>query len=115
MSGVDGNPLDAVRFLQGGPIGDVPPPPTVTPPADTPHDHQGAAADRPLILGSASIAGMAAMLRIEAAATEALGEEMWDLVNGITGALADLGTLDRVTRERLFAVLFDRIRRAGIQ
>jgi hypothetical protein len=48
-------------------------------------------------------------------ATEALGDEMWDLVNGITGALQDLGTLDRVTRERLFAVLFDRIRIAGIQ
>ena len=32
-----------------------------------------------------------------------------------TDALAALGTLDRVTRERLFAVLFDRIRSAGVQ
>ena len=45
----------------------------------------------------------------------ALQDEMWALVGGITDALQDLGTLDRVTRERLFAVLFDRIRRAGIQ
>ncbi len=47
--------------------------------------------------------------------TEVLGDQMWGLVNGITDALADLGTLDRVTRERLFSVLFDRMRRAGIQ
>ena len=47
--------------------------------------------------------------------TEVLSDQMWGLVNGITDALADLGTLDRVTRERLFAVLFDRMRRAGIQ
>ena len=47
--------------------------------------------------------------------TEMLGEEMWGLVGGITDALAALGTLDRVTRERLFAVLFDRIRSASIQ
>ena len=47
--------------------------------------------------------------------TEMLGEEMWGLVGSITDALAALGTLDRVTRERLFAVLFDRIRSAGIQ
>ena len=48
-------------------------------------------------------------------ATEELGDEMWALVGGITDALAELGTLDRVTRERLFAVLFDRIRSAGIK
>jgi len=47
--------------------------------------------------------------------TPAIEDAMWGLVNGITGALQDLGTLDRVTTERLFAVLFDRIRRAGIQ
>ena len=47
--------------------------------------------------------------------TEMLGDEMWGLVGGITDALAALGTLDRVTRERLFAVLFDRIRSAGVQ
>ena len=48
-------------------------------------------------------------------ATEALGDEMWTLVDGITGALVQMGTLDVVTTERLFAVLFDRIRRAGIE
>ena len=48
-------------------------------------------------------------------ATEALGDEMWGLVDGITGALMQMGTLDIVTTERLFAVLFDRIRRAGIE
>lgn len=47
--------------------------------------------------------------------TEMLGDQMWDRIEGITDALSELGTLDRVTRERLFAVLFDRIRRAGIQ
>ena len=47
--------------------------------------------------------------------TEALGDEMWGLVNGITDALAELGTFERVTRERLFALLFDRIRSAGVQ
>ena len=44
-----------------------------------------------------------------------LGNEMWEMVDRITGALDALGTLDRVTTERLTAVLFDRIRRAGFQ
>lgn len=44
-----------------------------------------------------------------------LGNEMWGMVDRITGALDALGTLDRVTTERLTAVLFDRIRRAGLQ
>ncbi|MDP2958164.1 MAG: hypothetical protein Q8N53_17180 [Longimicrobiales bacterium] len=48
-------------------------------------------------------------------ATKELGEEMWDRVDRITGALDALGTLDKVTTERLTAVLFDRIRRAGFQ
>ncbi len=47
--------------------------------------------------------------------TEMLGDEMWGLVDNITDALDNLGTLNRVTTERLLAVLFDRIRRAGIQ
>lgn len=48
-------------------------------------------------------------------ATRELGDEMWGMVERITGALDALGTLDRVTTERLTAVLYDRIRRAGFQ
>lgn len=44
-----------------------------------------------------------------------LGQEMWSRVDRITKALDALGTLDRVTTERLTAVLFDRIRRAGFR
>jgi hypothetical protein len=44
-----------------------------------------------------------------------LGNEMWGRVDQITEALDRLGTLDRVTTERLTAVLFDRIRRAGFR
>lgn len=47
--------------------------------------------------------------------TKMLGDEMWGLVDNITDALDTLGTLNRVTTERLLAVLFDRIRRAGIR
>jgi len=45
----------------------------------------------------------------------ALGDDMWGMVDNITDALDNLGTLDRVTTERLLAVLFDMIRRAGVQ
>ena len=48
-------------------------------------------------------------------ATRELGREMWGRVDRITEALDALGTLDKVTTERLVAVLFDRIRRAGFQ
>jgi hypothetical protein len=48
-------------------------------------------------------------------ATKALEEDMLNRITEITRSLADLGALGRVTRERLFAVLFDRIRSAGIQ
>ncbi len=48
-------------------------------------------------------------------ASRELGNEMWNRVDRITGALDVLGTLDRVTTERLVAVLFDRIRRAGFR
>ena len=48
-------------------------------------------------------------------ASRELGNEMWSMVDRITGALDALGTLDRVTTERLTAVLYDRIRRAGFQ
>ncbi len=47
--------------------------------------------------------------------TKALGDQMWAMVDRITGALNELGTLDKVTTERLTAVLFDKIRRAGFQ
>jgi hypothetical protein len=47
--------------------------------------------------------------------TKELGEEMWDRVDRITAALDAMGTLDKVTTERLTAVLFDRIRRASFQ
>ena len=60
-------------------------------------------------------AGMSDPVLEAVPSTEALGDQMWSQMEGITDALARLGTLDRVTRERLFAVLFDRIRRAGIQ
>jgi hypothetical protein len=42
-----------------------------------------------------------------------LGDRMWDMVDGITEALDALGTLDRVTTERLSTVLFDRILQIG--
>jgi hypothetical protein len=60
-------------------------------------------------------AGMSDPVLEAVPSTEALGDQMWGQMEGITDALAELGTLERVTRERLFAVLFDRIRRAGIQ
>jgi hypothetical protein len=60
--------------------------------------------------------GMSADPVLEAVpSSQELGDEMWDRVDRITEALDQLGTLDRVTTERLLAVLFDRIRRAGFQ
>jgi len=37
------------------------------------------------------------------------------MVDRITGALDALGTLDRVTTDRLLAVLLDRVRQAGFE
>lgn len=48
-------------------------------------------------------------------ATEEIGDRMWDLVEDITNALDRLGTLDRVTRERLDGVVLARIREIGIR
>jgi hypothetical protein len=48
-------------------------------------------------------------------ATAQIGAEMWDRVEDITNALDALGTLDRVTRERLSTVLLQRVRDIGIQ
>lgn len=60
--------------------------------------------------------GMSADPVLEAVpATPELGDEMWNRVDRITGALDRLGTLDRVTTDRLLTVLFDRIRQAGFR
>jgi hypothetical protein len=48
-------------------------------------------------------------------ATEEMGDQMWSLVEEITNALDRLGTLDRVSRERLNAVVLERIRETGIR
>jgi len=48
-------------------------------------------------------------------ATAAIGREMWDRVGAITTALDRLGTLDRVTRDRLATVLLARIQAVGIE
>ncbi|MEJ2206026.1 MAG: hypothetical protein P8170_18170 [Gemmatimonadota bacterium] len=47
--------------------------------------------------------------------TPALGERMWEGVNRITESLDALGTLDRVTTDRLVTVLVDRLREAGFR
>jgi len=47
--------------------------------------------------------------------SEALGDRMWGMVDRITSALDSLGTLDKVTTERLFGILFQRIRSAGFE
>jgi hypothetical protein len=44
-----------------------------------------------------------------------MGDQMWSLVEEITNALDRLGTLDRVSRERLNAVVLERIRETGIR
>jgi hypothetical protein len=48
-------------------------------------------------------------------ATAEIGDEMWALVEQITNALDRLGTLDRVSRDRLNAVVLERIRETGIR
>lgn len=47
--------------------------------------------------------------------TKALGDEMWDMVDRITEAMDALGSLDRVTTDRLVSVLLDRLRAAGFK
>jgi hypothetical protein len=44
-----------------------------------------------------------------------IGDQMWDRVEDITNALDALGTLDRVTRERLSTVVLQRILDIGIR
>jgi len=48
-------------------------------------------------------------------ATAEIGREMWNRVGAITTALDRLGTLDRVTRDRLSTVLLARIQAVGIE
>lgn len=48
-------------------------------------------------------------------ATDEIRDRMWDLVEEITSALDALGTLDRVTRERLSTVVVRRIEEIGIR
>lgn len=47
--------------------------------------------------------------------TPALGDQMLEMVDRITEALAELGSLDRVTRERLTTALVTRLQQTGIQ
>jgi hypothetical protein len=47
--------------------------------------------------------------------TKALGDEMWDMVDRITEAMDALGSLDRVTTDRLVGVLLDRLHDAGFK
>lgn len=48
-------------------------------------------------------------------ATRALGDEMWDRVGDIPSALDALGTLDRVTTERILDVFFRRLQATSIR
>ncbi|HSH76568.1 MAG TPA: hypothetical protein VLA09_12840, partial [Longimicrobiales bacterium] len=47
--------------------------------------------------------------------TPELGDRMWDMVDDITEALDALGSLDRVTRERLITAVKERLQNVGIQ
>jgi hypothetical protein len=47
--------------------------------------------------------------------TKTLGDEMWNRVDRITEAMDALGSLDRVSTERLVGVLLDRLRTAGFK
>ncbi|HET9947527.1 MAG TPA: hypothetical protein VFQ22_01250 [Longimicrobiales bacterium] len=44
-----------------------------------------------------------------------IGDRMWEMVDDITEALDALGTLDRVTRERLVSAFAARLQRVGIE
>ena len=47
--------------------------------------------------------------------SSAIGDQMLEMVDRITEALAELGSLDRVTRERLTTALVTRLQQTGIQ
>jgi hypothetical protein len=48
-------------------------------------------------------------------ATQAIGDQMWDMVDEITESLDALGSLDRVTRERLVTAMRTRLQEVGVQ
>jgi len=45
----------------------------------------------------------------------AIGDRMLDLVDAVTEGLSDMGSLDRVTRERLVTALTTRVQQVGVQ
>jgi hypothetical protein len=45
----------------------------------------------------------------------AIGDQMLDLVDAVTEGLSEMGSLDRVTRERLVAALTTRVQQVGVQ
>lgn len=47
--------------------------------------------------------------------TQAIGDRMWDMVDEITESLDALGSLDRVTRERLVSAMRTRLQEVGVQ
>ena len=47
--------------------------------------------------------------------TQAIGDRMWEMVEAITESLDALGSLDRVTRERLTAALRGRLQEVGVE
>jgi hypothetical protein len=47
--------------------------------------------------------------------TQAIGDQMWDMVDEITESLDALGSLDRVTRERLVSAMRTRLQQVGVQ
>jgi hypothetical protein len=47
--------------------------------------------------------------------TQAIGDRMWDMVDEITESLDALGSLDRVTRERLVTAMRTRLQEIGVQ
>jgi hypothetical protein len=49
------------------------------------------------------------------AATDALGDEMWDMVGAITNAMDALGYLDRIDTERLLAVFLEKLEATAIR
>lgn len=47
--------------------------------------------------------------------SQAIGDRMWDMVDAITESLDALGSLDRVTRERLTSATLARLQEGGVQ
>jgi hypothetical protein len=47
--------------------------------------------------------------------SQAIGDRMWDMVDAITESLDALGSLDRVTRERLTSAMRTRLQEVGVE